>query len=300
MNYKKLKRVFALSLAVLLSVPTSVYGGAMEVHAAEEQELSAEESSEVQQAADEETIVSDDETKEVNDNLSGNGVIDNLSSGEEQGEQPSSNDEEKEETEEQDPEEKKEAQDTVENEEQEEVQDTTAQDEQQEVSTEEAAQDEEKAVVLEAKKDAPTEVENCEAGWRTLYLGFKDTIWMNSITTLKVDNDTFERVSSISGSGNKFCIGSYIGASETYLALGIVTKNITFPTTMVISADGYNDLTLKVTKETIKYNDVYTAEVVTDTNPDVPVGQTYTVTKFDCSNGTLTVDQNTAAAGTKG
>ena len=35
MNYKKLKQVFALGMAVLLSVSTSVYGGTMEVHAAE-------------------------------------------------------------------------------------------------------------------------------------------------------------------------------------------------------------------------------------------------------------------------
>ena len=35
MNYKKLKRVFALGMAVLLSVSTSVYGGTMEVRAAE-------------------------------------------------------------------------------------------------------------------------------------------------------------------------------------------------------------------------------------------------------------------------
>ena len=35
MNYKKLKRVFALGMAVLISVSTSVYGGTIEVHAAE-------------------------------------------------------------------------------------------------------------------------------------------------------------------------------------------------------------------------------------------------------------------------
>ena len=35
MNYKKLKRVFALGMAVLLSASTSVYGGTIEVHAAE-------------------------------------------------------------------------------------------------------------------------------------------------------------------------------------------------------------------------------------------------------------------------
>ena len=35
MNYKKLKRVFALGMAVLLSVSTSAYGGTMEVRAAE-------------------------------------------------------------------------------------------------------------------------------------------------------------------------------------------------------------------------------------------------------------------------
>ena len=51
MNYKKLKRVFALGMAVLLSVSTSVYGGTMEVHAAEV----------------------------ISDNLFGNEVTDNLS-----------------------------------------------------------------------------------------------------------------------------------------------------------------------------------------------------------------------------
>lgn len=68
---------------------------------------------------------------------------------------------------------------------------------------------------------------------------------------------------------------------------------------MVISADGYNDLTLNVTKKVVSYEDVYTAEVVTDTNPDIPVGQTYTVTTSGCTNGTLTVDPNTAVAGTE-
>ena len=85
MNYKKRKRVLALGLAVLLSVPTSVYGGAMEVHAAEEQELSAEESFEIQQEEETEESVSDKKIKEVNDDLSDKEVIECVSSEEEQG-----------------------------------------------------------------------------------------------------------------------------------------------------------------------------------------------------------------------
>ena len=100
-------------------------------------------------------------------------------------------------------------------------------------------------------------------------------------------------------SGNKFIAGSYSfdgGANGDLPALRIITKNITFPVTAVISADGYEDLKLNIKREGKSYAYTYTAEVISDTTPDTPVAQTYTVTKSDCSNGTLTVDPNTAVA----
>ena len=63
----------------------------------------------------------------------------------------------------------------------------------------------------------------------------------------------------------------------------------------MISADGYKDLKLNIKRE----GKAYTAEVVTDTTPDTPAGQTYTVTASECSGGALTVALNTAAAGTE-
>ena len=64
-------------------------------------------------------------------------------------------------------------------------------------------------------------------------------------------NDSFEKVNSFGffESGNKFIAGSYSfdgGANGDLPALRIITKNITFPVTAVISADGYEDLKLNI------------------------------------------------------
>ncbi|MDY3826887.1 MAG: hypothetical protein SO020_10190, partial [Lachnospiraceae bacterium] len=99
--------------------------------------------------------------------------------------------------------------------------------------------------------------------------------------------------------GNKFIAGSYSfdgGANGDLPALRIITQNITFPVTAVISANGYEDLKLNIKREGKSYAYTYTAEVVTDTTPVV---QTYTVTISDYSNGTLAVAPNTAEAGTE-
>ena len=196
MNYKKLKRVFALGMAVLLSVSTSVYGGTMEVHAAE--------------------AISNDLLKnEVIDNSSLDENTENK--GDVQGDTQGAGQGDRQDN----------AQDAV-------------------VLTEQ----DEKPAALAATMAAPSGVAKTEVGYSNeLNLGFSDAAWVNSITALKVGNDSFEKVNSFGffESGNKFIAGSYSfdgGANGDLPALRIITKNITFPVIAVISADGYEDLKL--------------------------------------------------------
>ena len=51
-----------------------------------------------------------------------------------------------------------------------------------------------------------------------------------------------------------------------------------------------------IKREGRPYAYTYTAEVISDTNPDTPVGQTYTVTTSGCTNGTLSVTPDTEVA----
>lgn len=284
MNYKKLKRVFALGMAVLLSVSTSVYGGTMEVHAAE--------------------VISDD--------LLENKVIDNSSleentekKGDVQGDTQGAGQGDSQDN----------AQDAGQDDGQDNAQNAGQGDSNDNVQNAEqgdaqdAGQDavvlteqDEKPAALAATMAAPSGVAKTEVGYSNeLNLGFSDAAWVNSITALKVGNDSFEKVNSFGffESGNKFIAGSYSfdgGANGDLPALRIITKNITFPVTAVISANGYEDLKLNIKREGKSYAYTYTAEVVTDTTPVV---QTYTVTISDYSNGTLAVAPNTAEAGTE-
>lgn len=300
MNYKKLKRVFALGMAVLLSVSTSVYGGTMEVHAAEvisddllENEvtdnLSLNENTE--NKGDDQDDAKDAEQGDSQDNAQDagegdaqgdtNGNVQNV----EQGNTPNAEQANTQSTE------QEKIQVNIQGDTQDAGQDAT-------VLTE---QDEEPAA-LAATMAAPSGVAKTEVGYSNeLNLGFSDATWVNSITALKVGNDSFEKVNSFGffESGNKFIAGSYSfdgGANGDLPALRIITKNITFPVIAVISADGYEDLKLNIKREGKSYDYTYTAEVISDITPDTPVAQTYTVTKSDCSNGTLTVDPNTAVA----
>lgn len=331
MNYKKLKRVFALGMAVLLSVSTSVYGGTMEVHAAEvisdnllENEvtdnLSLNENTENKgddkdDAKDAEQGDSQDNAQDAgegdaqgdtNDNVQNAGQgdssdnVQNAGQGDVQGD----------------------TNDNVQNVEQGDIanaeQANTQSTEQEKIQVniqgdaQDAGQDavvlteqDEKPAALAATMAAPSGVAKTEVGYSNeLNLGFSDAAWVNSITALKVGNDSFEKVNSFGffESGNKFIAGSYSfdgGANGDLPALRIITKNITFPVTAVISADGYGDLKLNIKREGKSYAYTYTAEVISDTTPDTPVGQTYTVTTSNCSNGTLTVTPNTAEAGTE-
>lgn len=327
MNYKKLKRVFALGMAVLLSVSTSVYGGTMEVHAAEaisnyllknevidnsSLDENTENKGDVQgdtqgagqgDSQDNAQNAGQDDGQDnaqnagqgdSNDNVQNaeqgdvqgdtNGNVQNV----EQGDTPNA-----EQTNTQSTEQEK-IQVNIQGDAQDAGQDAT-------VLTE---QDEEPAA-LAATMAAPSGVAKTEVGYSNeLNLGFSDAAWVNSITALKVGNDSFEKVNSFGffESGNKFIAGSYSfdgGANGDLPALRIITKNITFPVTAVISADGYEDLKLNIKREGKSYAYTYTAEVISDTTPDTPAAQTYTVTTSDCSNGTLTIAPNTAEAGTE-
>lgn len=324
MNYKKLKRVFALGMAVLLSVSTSVYGGTMEVHAAEvisdnllENEvtdnLSLNENTEnkgddqddsqdnaLNAGADESQDAGQDDSQN-NDQDAGqgnsqdntqdagqgdvqgdtNGNVQNV----EQGDTPNAEQANTQSTE------QEKIQVNIQGDAQDAGQDAV-------VLTEQNAE----PAALAATMAAPSGVAKTEVGYSNeLNLGFSDAAWVNSITALKVGNDSFEKVNSFGffESGNKFIAGSYSfdgGANGDLPALRIITKNITFPVTAVISADGYEDLKLNIKREGKSYAYTYTAEVVTDTTPDTPVGQTYTVTTSGCTNGTLSVTPDTEVA----
>lgn len=324
MNYKKLKRVFALGMAVLLSVSTSVYGGTMEVHAAEaisdnllenkvidnsSLEENTEKKGDVQgdtQGAgqdDSQDNAQDAGQDDSNDNAQNAGQgdsndnVQNAGQGDvqgdtngnvqnvEQGDTPNAEQANTQSTE------QEKIQVNIQGDAQDAGQDAT-------VLTEQ----DEKPAALAATMAAPSGVAKTEVGYSNeLNLGFSDAAWVNSITALKVGNDSFEKVNSFGffESGNKFIAGSYSfdgGANGDLPALRIITKNITFPVIAVISANGYEDLKLNIKREGKSYAYTYTAEVISDTTPDTPAAQTYTVTTSDCSNGTLTVDPNTAVA----
>ena len=324
MNYKKRKRVFALGMAVLLSVSTSVYGGTIEVHAAEvisddllENEVidnsSSEENTEKKgdvqgdtqgagqgDSQDNAQNAGQDDSNDnaqnagqgdSNDNVQNAGQGDSNDDVQNAGQGDSSDDVQNAGQDDSQDNAQDAGQGTVQGDAQDAGQDAT-------VLTE---QDEEPAA-LAATMAAPSGVAKTEVGYSDeLNLGFSDVAWVNSITALKVGNDSFEKVNSFGffESGNKFIVGSYSfdgGANGDLPALRIITKNITFPVIAVISADGYEDLKLNIKREGKSYAYTYTAEVISDTTPDTSVGQTYTVTTSGCANGTLSVTPNTEVA----
>ena len=124
-------------------------------------------------------------------------------------------------------------------------------------------------------KDPPTEVTNCEVGGSVisntiLALGFSDSDWMNAISTVKVGDEAYTKgtVSSSSNTGIwENGTYSFNGGTQGYLpALKFaLNSGTTFPVTIVLSAEGYKDLTVKVTQAD-KWGDTYTAEAVVNSD----------------------------------
>ena len=107
---------------------------------------------------------------------------------------------------------------------------------------------------LAADQTLPTTVENCAYssfdGILDLGFGGNTSDWMGKINQVTVNDVVYTRVDSFGyfESGTKWCIGNATGAFGSYQALKI-TYNSSFPATIVISADGYNDLTVEVSKK---------------------------------------------------
>ena len=123
-------------------------------------------------------------------------------------------------------------------------------------------------------KDPPTEVTNCAtSGFSTtvLALGFSDTAWMNAINAVKVNDVPYnkEKIDSFSSTTGIWEAGKYPfngGVQGDLPALKFALNSGTsFPVTIVLSAKGYKDLTVKVTQAD-KWGDTYTAEAVVNSD----------------------------------
>ena len=114
-------------------------------------------------------------------------------------------------------------------------------------------------------KDPPTEVKNCEVGGfytTVLALDFEDTTWMNAVNAVSVNGTTYTKgtISSFGSDTNIWELGSYMGSNGSYTALKLsMDKNAAFPVTIMLSATGYKDLKVQVTKDASIYPYVYTA-----------------------------------------
>ena len=141
-------------------------------------------------------------------------------------------------------------------------------------------------VLADNKKPAPAAVTSCDVtGFMTeiLTLGFEDAEWMTAINNVIVNDTTYTKgtISSWGSNGNLWEVGSATGAYGSYTALKIVNPS-TYSATLKISADGYQDLNLQVTKNTSSYPYVYTATVV-----NTPVEKTYSASVSETENGTM-------------
>ena len=127
-------------------------------------------------------------------------------------------------------------------------------------------------------KEATTEVKSVTASglWTTvLNLEFEDTTWMDNINKVIVNDKECKKstINSFSSDTNIWEVGSATGAYGSYKALKLAVPDGKL-WTVKVSADGYKDLTVKITKETVNYTDTYKAEVVS--NSGETTNKTYT------------------------
>ena len=152
-------------------------------------------------------------------------------------------------------------------------------------------------VMASGEKAAPTEVKNCEASgfWTTvLNLSFEDADWLNAIDSVTVNEEKYTKqtISSFGSDTKIWEVGNATGSYGSYTALKLaIPSNLTFPATIKVTAEGYQDLTVEITKTKVSYNDVYTATVKKGTTGG-NTEATYTATAQKASNGTVALDKD--------
>ena len=138
-------------------------------------------------------------------------------------------------------------------------------------------------------KAAPTEVKSCTVtGFMPEYMAleFEDTDWMNKISSVTVNEiDYTKGTLGWGSSGNLWEVGSVMGGYGSYTALKLT--NPSYPATIKITAEGYQDLNLEVTKDT----STYTATVKKDTTGG-NTEATYKAMAKKASNGTVALDKD--------
>ena len=146
-------------------------------------------------------------------------------------------------------------------------------------------------VMAAEEKAAPTEVKSCTVtGFMPEYMAleFEDTDWMNKISSVTV-NETNYTKGTLDWGNNLWEVGSVMGGYGSYTALKLT--NPSYPATIKITAEGYQDLNLEVTKDTSKYPYVYTATVKKDTTGG-NTEATYIAMAKKVSNGTVALDKD--------
>ena len=146
-------------------------------------------------------------------------------------------------------------------------------------------------VMAAERKAAPTEVKSCTVtGFMPEYMAleFEDTDWMNKISSVTV-NETNYTKGTLDWGNNLWEVGSVMGGYGSYTALKLT--NPSYPATIKITAEGYQDLNLEVTKDTSKYPYVYTATVKKDTTGG-NTEATYKAMAKKASNGTVALDKD--------
>ena len=161
-------------------------------------------------------------------------------------------------------------------------------------------------IAVQAAKKAPTEVKSCNNSGMfsdILNFEFEDSAWMNAITAVTVNGDTSYTKGTINSfsSGKLWEVGDTTGSYGSYKALKVMGfSSSDYPLTVKISATGYEDIEIKVEKDTSHYPYVYTATIETNgsgESPDTPSAESYAITVGTSENGTVTADKETAKAG---
>ena len=161
-------------------------------------------------------------------------------------------------------------------------------------------------VVGLAAKKAPTEVKSCNNSGMfsdILNFEFEDSAWMNAITAVTVNGDTSYTKGTINSfsSGKLWEVGDTTGSYGSYKALKVMGfSSSDYPLTVKISATGYEDIEIKVEKDTSHYPYVYTATIESNgsgESPDTPSAESYAITVEASEYGTVTPDKAAAKAG---